>query len=96
LGSTLHRGDNAGLHLVYSGTVAAAREGAIRGHAVGIAVSLNTYSRSADYAEAGRLTADLVTAIAATPGRGQSRCTHCSLCHARVSISAWCSVSRFR
>ena len=44
----INRGDNAGLHVIYSGTVAGAREGAMRGNAVGVAASLNSYSRSAD------------------------------------------------
>ena len=64
----INRGDNAGLHIIYSGTVAGAREGAMRGNAVGVAASLNSYSRSADYSEAGRVTAELLTAIVATPG----------------------------
>lgn len=51
--SGVNRGDNAGLHVIYSGTVAGAREGAMRGNAVGVAVSLNSYSRSADYSEVG-------------------------------------------
>ena len=50
--SGVNRGDNLGLHVVYSGTVAGAREGAMRTGAVGVAVSLDSYSRSADYSEA--------------------------------------------
>ena len=50
--SGINRGDNLGLHVVYSGTVAGAREGAMRTGAVGVAVSLDSYSRSADYSEA--------------------------------------------
>jgi 5'-nucleotidase len=51
--SGINRGDNAGLHVIYSGTVAGAREGAMRGNAVGIAASLCSYSRTADYSEVG-------------------------------------------
>ena len=50
--SGVNRGDNLGLHVVYSGTVAGAREGAMRTGAVGVAVSLDSYNRSADYSEA--------------------------------------------
>ena len=59
--SGVNRGDNLGLHVVYSGTVAGAREGAMRTGAVGVAVSLASYSRSADYSEAARFTAELVS-----------------------------------
>ena len=52
--SGVNRGDNLGLHVVYSGTVAGAREGSMRTGAVGVAVSLDSYSRSADYSEAVR------------------------------------------
>lgn len=65
--SGINRGDNAGLHVVYSGTVAGAREGAMKGSAVGVAVSLNSYSRSADYSEAGRVATELLTTVAASP-----------------------------
>ena len=64
--SGINRGDNAGLHLIYSGTVGGAREGAVKG-AVGIAASLNSHSRSADYSETGRFVAELVTAVASAP-----------------------------
>ena len=66
--SGINRGDNLGLHVVYSGTVAGAREGAMRTGAVGVAVSLDSYSRTADYSEAARLTAELVTSIHDAPG----------------------------
>mmetsp|Transcript_9925 Transcript_9925/g.27641 ORF Transcript_9925/g.27641 Transcript_9925/m.27641 type:complete len:339 (-) Transcript_9925:127-1143(-) len=66
--SGVNRGDNLGLHVVYSGTVAGAREGAMRTGAVGVAVSLDSYSRSADYSEAARFTAELVSAVHDTPG----------------------------
>lgn len=55
------------MHVVYSGTVAGAREGAMRCNAVGVSASLCSYSRSADYTEAGRLTADLVARISQSP-----------------------------
>ena len=41
--SGINRGDNLGLHVVYSGTVAGAREGAMRTGAVGVAVSLAAF-----------------------------------------------------
>jgi len=78
--SGINRGDNAGLHVVYSGTLAGAREGAMRGGgdaidggeeggAVGIAISLASYKRDADYAFAARFAADLaLAAVARVPG----------------------------
>ena len=65
--SGINRGDNAGLHVVYSGTVAGAREGAMRVDAVGIAVSLCSYSRSADYAAAAECAAELAAEIVDAP-----------------------------
>ena len=65
--SGINRGDNLGLHVVYSGTVAGAREGAMRVDAVGIAVSLCSYSRSADYAAAAECAAELAAEIADAP-----------------------------
>ena len=64
--SGVNRGDNLGLHVVYSGTVAGAREGAMRTGAVGVAVSLDSYSRSADYSEAVSLFSIFVRAISLT------------------------------
>lgn len=64
--SGVNRGDNLGLHVVYSGTVAGAREGAMRTGAVGVAVSLDSYSRSADYSEAVSLFSIFVRAIRLT------------------------------
>ena len=66
--SGINRGDNLGLHVVYSGTVAGAREGAMRVDAVGIAISLCSYSRSADYAAAAaECAAELAAEIADAP-----------------------------
>ena len=64
--SGINRGDNLGLHVVYSGTVAGAREGAMRVDAV-IAISLCSYSRSADYAAAAECAAELAAEIADAP-----------------------------
>ena len=81
--SGVNRGDNLGLHVVYSGTVAGAREGAMRTGAVGVAVSLDSYSRSADYSEAVSLFSIFVRAI---------RLTACVFClftgsvHRRVGL----------
>ena len=59
----VNRGENCGRHVVYSGTVAAAREGAMRADAVGVAVSLDSYARDARYDHAARICARIVEAI---------------------------------
>ena len=61
--SGVNRGENCGRHVVYSGTVAAAREGAMRADAVGVAVSLDSYKRDACYDHAAALTARIVETI---------------------------------
>ena len=61
--SGVNRGENCGRHVVYSGTVAAAREGAMRADAVGIAVSLDSYARDASYDHAAATCARIVEAI---------------------------------
>ena len=61
--SGVNRGENCGRHVVYSGTVAAAREGAMRADAVGVAVSLDSYKRDACYDHAAALCARIVETI---------------------------------
>jgi len=61
--SGVNRGENCGRHVVYSGTVAAAREGAMRADAVGVAVSLDSYARDACYDHAAATCAHIVEAI---------------------------------
>ena len=61
--SGVNRGENCGRHVVYSGTVAAAREAAMRADAVGVAVSLDSYKRDACYDHAAALTARIVETI---------------------------------
>ena len=61
--SGVNRGENCGKHVVYSGTVAAAREGAMRADAVGVAVSLDSYARDACYEHAAATCARIVEAI---------------------------------
>jgi 5'-nucleotidase len=61
--SGVNRGENCGRHVVYSGTVAAAREGAMRADAVGVAVSLDSYARDASYDHAAATCARIVEAI---------------------------------
>ena len=61
--SGVNRGENCGRHVVYSGTVAAAREAAMRADAVGVAVSLDSYKRDACYDHAAALCARIVETI---------------------------------
>ena len=49
--SGINRGNNYGLHVIYSGTVAAAREAACSG-VPAVALSLNAYTADADYTHA--------------------------------------------
>lgn len=57
--SGINRGANVGLNVLYSGTVAAAREAAILG-AVGLAFSLDNHDPGADFGPAAELAAELV------------------------------------
>ena len=61
--SGVNRGENCGRHVVYSGTVAAAREAAMRADAVGVAVSLDSYKRDACYDHAAASCARIVETI---------------------------------
>ena len=58
----INRGDNAGRHIIYSGTVACAREAACHG-LVGLAASLDSTARSADYTMSATLMAEFVTEL---------------------------------
>ena len=49
--------------MVYSGTVEAAREGAMRADAVGVAISLDSYARDANYTQTVCIAADVVEDI---------------------------------
>jgi 5'-nucleotidase len=62
--SGINRGDNCGLHVIYSGTVGAAREGACKGVAA-LALSLDDHGARADdsYASAARAAAAVVRAV---------------------------------
>ena len=71
--SGVNRGDNLGRHVIYSGTVAGAREGAMKTGGVGVAVSLCSYSRDADYSDAASVAAETLTAVRLLPIRPRSR-----------------------
>lgn len=64
--SGINRGDNCGLHIIYSGTVGAAREAACKG-VPAIALSLDSHSarRVEDYGASARLGAELAAALLA-------------------------------
>jgi len=62
-----------GRHVIYSGTVAGAREGAMKTGGVGVAVSLCSYSRDADYSDAASVAAETLTAVRLLPIRPRSR-----------------------
>ena len=60
--SGINLGPNVGINVLYSGTVSAATEASILG-VKGVAFSLNSYDKSADFATAGRLARELLTQI---------------------------------
>ena len=62
--SGINRGNNLGLHVIYSGTVAGAREAALEG-VLAVAVSLDHHSVDADYEAAATVTATLVRRLLA-------------------------------
>lgn len=64
--SGVNKGNNSGLHVHYSGTVAAAREAAIK-HVPSIALSLDDYREEADYTAAAQATALLVRVLQSEP-----------------------------
>ncbi len=65
--SGINLGPNVGINVLYSGTVSAATEAAILG-VKGVAFSLNSYDKMADFSTAARLARDLLMQI-----RGWSR-----------------------
>jgi len=72
--SGINRGDNCGMHVVYSGTVGAAREGAMLG-IPSLALSLDNYRGPSDYADAAALAVPLVRAVLGLlplPGLGEA------------------------
>mgnify|MGYP001163795088 FL=1 len=66
--SGVNRGDNAGKHVMYSGTVAGAREAAMKGQ-IGVALSLDSYSRSANYSESCKIATQIVKSIVSSEER---------------------------
>jgi len=66
--SGVNRGDNAGKHVMYSGTVAGAREAAMKGQ-IGVAISLDSYSRTADYSQSCKVALQIVKSIARSEER---------------------------
>ena len=66
--SGVNRGDNAGKHIMYSGTVAGAREAAMKGQ-IGVALSLDSYSRSANYSESCKIALQIVKSIVSSEER---------------------------
>ena len=66
--SGVNRGDNAGKHVMYSGTVAGAREAAMKGQ-IGVALSLDSYSRSANYSESCKIALQIVKSIVSSEER---------------------------
>jgi len=64
--SGINRGNNLGLHAIYSGTVAAAREGSAKG-VPALALSLDDFSKTADYSAAAAATLPLVRVLHAHP-----------------------------
>jgi len=62
--SGINRGPNAGLNLLYSGTVSAATEAALLG-LTGLAFSLDSYDLEADYGPAAKLALDLIDLVLA-------------------------------
>ena len=64
--SGVNKGNNAGLHVHYSGTVAAAREAATK-HVAALALSLDDFRAEADYAAAAEATALLVRVLQQEP-----------------------------
>lgn len=71
-------GDNCGLHVVYSGTVAGAREAACKESGPAIALSLDSYSRAASYGDAASAALPLLLA-AATSDKNVWKNTECVL-----------------
>lgn len=59
-------GDNCGLHVVYSGTVAGAREAACKESGPAIALSLDSHSRAASYEDAAKAALPLLLAAASS------------------------------
>ncbi|CAG9460944.1 unnamed protein product [Pedinophyceae sp. YPF-701] len=69
----INRGDNAGMHVVYSGTVGAAREAAMK-NIPALALSLNNFRGPADYVHAARMLLPLLKAVLGlVPVRGASK-----------------------
>ena len=66
--SGVNRGDNAGKHVMYSGTVAGAREAAMKGQ-IGVALSLDSYSRTANYSESCKIATQIVKSIVSSEER---------------------------
>jgi len=61
--SGINRGNNYGLHVIYSGTVAGAREAACKGLPA-VALSLDSHSRSADYRDSAAAALPLLHCLA--------------------------------
>jgi 5'-nucleotidase len=76
--SGINLGPNVGINVLYSGTVSAATEASILG-VKGVAFSLNSYDKSADFATAGRLARDLLTRIMGWPRWTNGTCLNVNL-----------------
>ncbi len=69
--SGINRGNNYGLHVVYSGTVAGAREAAAKG-VPALALSLDSYRRDADYTACVAATLPLLRCLSKRPALRKS------------------------
>jgi 5'-nucleotidase len=69
--SGINRGNNYGLHVIYSGTVAGAREAAAKG-VPAVALSLDTHAPDADYAPAAAAALPLLRRLLARLARGEA------------------------
>jgi 5'-nucleotidase len=76
--SGINLGPNVGINVLYSGTVSAATEASILG-VKGVAFSLNSYDKNADFATAATLARELLTQIRCCPGWNNGTCLNINL-----------------